>query len=139
LASLGHPNKFQRVSHVGFVIAPLSLNGHQPNFARRLAVSWAGTLYIHFPGSCPLREFCQVQNSLCAQVLRSSILAALLHSTQALGVSQTLWRCTRNGIKELLWRVPPIFSRAAITLGIGPHSSCSCCTTTYLCPCPVEA
>jgi len=26
--------------------------------------TWAGTLYIHFAGSCPLTEFCYVQNSL---------------------------------------------------------------------------
>ena len=32
---------------------------------------WASTLYIHCRGSCPLTEFCQVQNSLCVQVLRS--------------------------------------------------------------------
>jgi len=34
-----------------------------------------------FRGSCPLTEFFQLQNSLCAQVLRSPILAALLHGT----------------------------------------------------------
>ena len=45
--SLGHPSKFQRISRVGFVTAPTSLNGCQPNFARCLAASWAGTLYIH--------------------------------------------------------------------------------------------
>jgi len=49
--SLGHPSKFQPVSHYGFVTAPTSLNGGQPNFARCLAVSWAGTLYITFSGA----------------------------------------------------------------------------------------
>ena len=43
-----HPSKFQRVSRLGFVTAPTSLNGGQPNFARCLpiclVVSWAGTL-----------------------------------------------------------------------------------------------
>ena len=43
--SFGHPSKFQRVSRFCFVIAPTSLNEGQPNFARCLAVSWAGTLY----------------------------------------------------------------------------------------------
>ena len=57
--------------------------------------------------------------------MRSRILAALLHGTPAAGVSQTLRRGTRNGITELSQRVPPIFGRAVITLGIGPHSSCS--------------
>jgi len=37
---------------------------------------------IHiFWGSCPVTEFCQVQHSLCVQVLRSSILAVLVHCT----------------------------------------------------------
>jgi len=89
LASLGHPSKFQRVSRLGFVTAPTSLNGDQQNFAGCLAVSWAGTLCIHFGGSCPLTEFCQLQNSLCVQVLRSPILAALLHGTRVAAVSQT--------------------------------------------------
>jgi len=31
-----------------FITAATSLSGGQPNFARCLAVSWAGTLYIHF-------------------------------------------------------------------------------------------
>jgi len=44
------------------------------------------TIYI-FGGSCPLTEFCQVQNLLCVQVLRYPILAALLHGTRAVGVS----------------------------------------------------
>ena len=45
MVDLKHPIKFQRVSRLGFVTAPTSLNGGQ---SRCLAVSWAGTLYIHF-------------------------------------------------------------------------------------------
>jgi len=48
-------------------------------------------IYI-FGGSWPVMEFCPVQNSLCVQVLRSPILAALLHGTRVVGVSQTLRR-----------------------------------------------
>jgi len=48
LASLGHPSKFQPVCRLGFVTAPTSFNGGQPNFGRCLVVSWAGTLYVHF-------------------------------------------------------------------------------------------
>jgi len=51
--SFGHPNKFQRVSRLGFVTSATSLNGGEPNFARSLAISWAGTLYIHFRGLLP--------------------------------------------------------------------------------------
>ena len=35
--SLGHPSKFKRVSRLGFVTAPTSLSGGQPNFAQCLA------------------------------------------------------------------------------------------------------
>ena len=71
------------------VTSATSLNGSQPTFVRCLAVSWAGTLYIHFRGLLPLTEFCQVQNSVCVQVLRCPILPALLHGTRVVGVSQT--------------------------------------------------
>jgi len=53
LVSLKHPSKFQRVSRDGFVTAPTSLNGGQPNFAQCLAVSCVRTLYIHFRGLLP--------------------------------------------------------------------------------------
>ena len=86
LASLGHPSKFQWVSHLGFVTAPTSLSGDQPNFAQCLANSWAGTLYIHFRGSCPITEFCQVKNSLCVQVLHSPILAVWLDGARLLSL-----------------------------------------------------
>ena len=42
------------------------------------------------------------------------VLAALLHGTAVVGVSQLC------GVEH---RAPPVFGRAAITLGIGPHSS----------------
>jgi len=61
-----------------------------------------------FVGSCSLTEFCQVQNSLCIQVLPCSILAALLNSTLQ-RASAKLWRGTRNRITELLQRVTLIF------------------------------
>jgi len=83
LASLVHPRKFQPVSRFAFVTAATSLTRGQPNCARSLAVSWAGTLYIHFRGFCPLTEFCPVQSSVYVQVLRSPILAALLYGTPA--------------------------------------------------------
>jgi len=111
---------FQRLSRLGFVTAATLLTGGQPHFARCLRVSWAVTLYIHFRRHLPLTEFCAVQNSLYVQVLRSPVLAALLHGTPTAGVSQTLRRGTRNGITEIYQRAPPLFG---ITLGIGPHCS----------------
>ena len=51
-------------------------------------------IYI-FYGSSHLTEFWQVQNSLCVRVLRCHrppTLAALLHGTRVVGISQTV-RC----------------------------------------------
>ena len=47
LASFGHPSKFQWVLCLGFVTAATSLTAGQPNFARCLVVSWAGTLHVY--------------------------------------------------------------------------------------------
>jgi len=124
--SLGHPSKFQRVSHLAFIrpTAATSLTGGHPNSAQCLAVSWVVLIhYTHFQGL--MTEFCPVQNSVYVQVLHSPILTALLHSTPAAGVSQTLRRGTRNygTFTELSQRSPPIFGWAVMTLGTVPHSS----------------
>jgi len=42
------------------------------------------TIYMQFWGLLPLTEFCQLQNSLCVQLLRSPKLTASLHGTRAL-------------------------------------------------------
>jgi len=99
--------------------AATSLNGGQPNFARFFAISRAGTLYIQFWGSCPLTEFCQVRNSLCVQILRSPVLAALLDGTRAVGVSQTMQHGIRNGTMELSLLV--IFNRGRHVYSEGGH------------------
>jgi len=51
-----------------------------------------------FGGSCPLTEFCRVQNSLYIQVLRSLILAALLHGTPAAASAKL---CGVVGLQEM--------------------------------------
>jgi len=130
LACLGHPNKFQRVSRLAFVTAATSLTGCHLNSAQcaqYLAVSCAAIHYIYiFRGRggalapdrvLPCAKFTSVQ------ILRFRILAAFLHGTPAAGVSQTLRRGTSNGTTKLSQRAPPIFERAAITLGISPHCS----------------
>jgi len=82
-------------------------NGGQPNFARCLAVSWAGTLYSN--GILPSAKFSLRPSLACCYdcvlffnvyVLpfgvinddADSLWTALLHGTRAVGVSQTLWR-----------------------------------------------
>ena len=120
-----------RANFNGFrVLASLLQRHRSPEANQTLHDVWPspGLLrYIYtFSGALAPMEFCPVQNSVYVQVLRSHILAALLHGTPAAGISQTLRRGTRNGITELSQRAPPVFGRAAITLGIGPHSSSLC-------------
>jgi len=127
------------------ILASLLQRRRSPEANQTLHNVWPSPGLLHyiyiFGGSCPT-EFCLMQNSLNVQVLRFPILAALLHGIPAAGVSQTLQRGTRNGITELLQRTPSLFGRAAITLGIGPHSSYICSAmddvvlTGVLCGCP---
>ena len=87
------------------VLASLLQRRRSPEANQTLHNLWLSPGLVHyiyiFGGFCSLAEFCYVQNSLCVQVLRSRILAALLHGTPAAGLSQTLQRGTRNGITEL--------------------------------------
>ena len=113
---LWHSSKFQQLSRLGFVILQRrrSTEANQTLHNVWPSPGLVDSLYI-FGGCCPVTKFCQVQNSLCVlQALHSPILAALLHDTRAVGTSQTLRR---------EHSAPPIFCRATITLGIGPHSS----------------
>ena len=74
-------NVWDLLASLGFVTAPTSPNESQPNFARRLAVSCTGILYMHFWRLLPPNRIWQLQNSLCVQLLRSPKLAALLQCT----------------------------------------------------------
>jgi len=123
LSVSGIPGNFN-----GFRVLPSLLQRRRsPKANQTLQDVWPSPALAHYIyiswGSCTLTKFCPVQYSLYVQVLRSPILAALLHGTQGAGVSQTLRRGTRNGITELSQRAPPIFSWATMILGIGPHSS----------------
>jgi len=77
------------------------------------------TIYF-FWGSCLPSEFCQVQNSLCVQVLRFPILAALLHSfifsrsnlrgrrTALRGTFARMWECGVISQRELAVARPSV-------------------------------
>jgi len=90
LVSLAHPSKFQRFC----VSASLLQRRRSTEVNQTLPDVWPSPGMLHsiyiFGACCPLTEFCQLKNSLCVQVLRSSILAALVHGTRAVGVIQTL-------------------------------------------------
>jgi len=108
-AEIGLPVWVTPANFNGFCVLPSLLQ-------RRRSTEANQTLHDVWP------SYGLVQNSIYVQVLRSPILAALLHGTPAVGVSQTLQRDTRNGITEFSQRAPPIFGWATITLDIGPHS-----------------
>jgi len=116
--------KFQRVSRLGFVAAPTSLNEGQPNFARCLVVSWAGTLYTHFRALLPPNGILPAAKFTLHPSLAFSYIGSVTarHSSSGCQPKFVAWfkEITRNGITELS---PPIFGRAHITLGIGPHSN----------------
>ena len=95
----------------GFRVLPSLLQRRRsPEANQTLHNAWPSPGLVHsvyiLGGCCPLTEFCPVQNSLYVQVLRSPILAALLHGTHAVFVSETLRRWAEGA---------PIFGRAAIT------------------------
>jgi len=114
LVSLGHPSKFQWFSRRGFITAPTSLNGGRSNFARVLAVCWAGTLYIHFRRHLPL-----------SGILLRAVFT--LHPSLAFSYigRVTAWHVSSRHQPNccVQQRAPSVFGRAAITLGISPHSS----------------
>jgi len=88
-----------------FHVLPSLLQWHcSPEANQTLHTVWPSPRLVHyiyiFGGSCPLMEFCQVQNSLYIPLLRSPILAALLHGTPAAGVSQLLHRGTKTELRN---------------------------------------
>jgi len=100
------------------VLAALLQRPRSPAANQTLHDVWPSPGLVHyiytFGGSCPLTEFCQVQNSLCVQVLRCHTLPALLHGTRVVGSAKLC------GVEQ---RVPPMFGRAAIRLDIGSSLS----------------
>jgi len=79
---LGHPSKFQRGSRVGFITMQRRCSTEVNQTLHDVWPSAELVYYMYiFGSSCPLTEFCQVQHSLCVQVLCSPVLAALAYCT----------------------------------------------------------
>ena len=115
--SLEHPSKFQRVSRSWFHycsdVAHWRPTKLYTMFGRLLG--WY-TIYTFSGAFASWRNIAMCKIHLVSQVLHSPIFAALLHSTAAARSAK---------VCRIEQREPPIFGRAAITLGIGPHSSLS--------------
>jgi len=80
--SYGHPS----------ILASLLHRRRSKEVNQTLHDLWPSSGLVHYRELLPLTELSQAQNSLGVQILRSPILAALLHGTRAVGVSQTLRR-----------------------------------------------
>jgi len=110
------------------VLASLLHRGRSTEANQTLHDVWPSPGLVHYMytfglsgGSCPVTEFCQLQNSLCVQVLRSPILAALLHGTPAVGsatlcsvVQRMKLRNFRRGCHLYLARRPSRWASAHI-------------------------
>ena len=101
LTSLGHRSKFQRVSHVGFVIALTSLNGCQPNFARCLASAGMVHYIYRFWGLLLPNGILLGAKFTLHPSLAFSYIGSVIARHSSSGASATLRRDTRNGFTEL--------------------------------------
>jgi len=85
------------------------------------------TIYTFSGAVAPQRNFARCKIYFASQVSRSPILPPYTALEQRPSGKRyfIMWYVhrTRNKITELSLRAPPIFAFAAITLGIGPHSS----------------
>ena len=102
MASLWHLSEFQPVSRLGFVTAPTSLNGGQPNFARCLGL-------LPHKGMLPRAKF--TASKSCVLLYWQRYCTALEHCASA------------KHCGSIRQRTPPVFGWTAITLVIGPHCS----------------
>ena len=97
---------------------------HQrPDFSRCLAVSCAGTLYIHFRGLLPPDRIFPGTKFTLRPRLAFSYIGSVTAWHGSCGHQPNFAAWYKEWNYETLAEAPPIFGRAAITLGIGPHSS----------------
>ena len=122
-----YPSKFQPVSRLGFVTAPTSLNGGQPNFARCLAVSCAGTIYIFFPGLMLHNGQIYFASKSCVILYWHRYCTTLEQwaSAKLCDVGQGME--LRNFRSPSFWTEGATYiTRATITLSTGAHSGLFC-------------
>jgi len=96
------------------------------NLCRMFGRLLGSTLCVHFRGLLSPGEILPCASKSCVLLYWQRYCTALEQrpSAKLCDVVQGMEWYTRNGITELSQRAPPIFSWAAITFGIGPHSSC---------------
>ena len=129
LAILGHLSKFQRVSHLDFVTAPASLKRRSTKLCT-MFLHFLDQEYLHFGGLVsPNRILPGAKFTLCQSCV---LLQYWQHYWMALEQWASAEFCGVVQGRELgnfcSSFAPPICSRAAIALGIVPHSSLICIT-----------
>jgi len=105
------PSRHRRTTLSGYILATKArINNRKKNL---LNINTFSTFPHNMANFGPLTA--EIGPGVCGALANFSgfhILAALLNGTLVVGVSQTL---------RIEQRAPPIFGRAAVTLGIGPH------------------
>jgi len=101
------------------VLASLLHRRRSPEANQTLHDVWSSLGLVHYiyiggGGSCPVREFCRLK------IYFASKSCALLYWQRYCTALEQWASAKLCGVEQ---RAPPIFGRAAITLGIGPHSS----------------
>ena len=110
-------------------LASLLHRRRSPEANQTLHDGWPSPELVHytFSGALAPNGILPLQNSLCVQLLRSPKMAALLHGTRALASAEVKVCGVVQGMELRNFRrgrhLYSIFSRAAITLDIGPHFS----------------
>jgi len=113
--------------HIGFVswfvTAATSVNKVKQTLHDVWPSPWLVYCIYILGGLLPPNGILLVQNSICIKVLHSLVLAALRYCT----AWYKEWNFGTFAPHHFQQRAPPIYrGRAAITLGIGPHSSLCC-------------
>ena len=124
------PQQFQQVSRLGFVTAPMSLDRGSAKLCTMFFFPFPGLvryLYI-FGGSCPVREFSTSAVLTLQPSLAFSYIGIVTARHLSSGHETNFAACIRNRITELRsasfsTESTTYIPRAAVTLGIGPHSS----------------
>ena len=124
LASLGHPSKFPLVLRLRFVTALTSFNGEVTQTLHDVLSFRAMLYYIDIFGA-PNRILPGATFTLHPSLAFSCIGSVTAWHSSSVHQPNfcSVWQVMEIGNFRSF--APPIFRRAAITLGIGPHSSFS--------------
>ena len=101
MASLGHPCKFQRVSHLGSVTARHSSSGRQPNFAALSRGCRSQMCYAQLAGNAgPKKSSKSHHQGTIAQ--RSRPISSQLEHISTIGKKLIIQQCLPTGLHNMM-------------------------------------